>query len=343
MKKACIIGGGSWGSAMAIHLGRLQIDTRLWVREKEIYDEILRTGENKTFLPQVPFPSSVSFFLDLKEAIQETEAVFIAVPSRFCRKLYTEIVPFLTPEQAILSLTKGIEEGTLKRMSEVMAEVFPSSFHSRIAVLSGPSFAREVAESHPTAVVISSENLELAKKMQSLVSSMYFRAYRSDDIIGVELAGACKNVIAIATGISDSFGFGSNSMAALVTRGLTEMTRLGLNLGARQETYAGLAGIGDLVLTCTGNLSRNRYVGIELGKGKTLNEIIAGMKMIAEGITTTLSVRQLAQREKVEMPICEQVFSVLHQGKDPKKAFRNLMSRELKNEHKTTGGEKNEM
>jgi glycerol-3-phosphate dehydrogenase (NAD(P)+) len=324
---------------MAIHLGRLQVDTHLWIRESEIYEDILRTGENKIFLPQVLFPSSVSFFLDLKEALQETEAVFIAVPSRFCRKLYAQIAPFLIPEQAIVSLAKGIEEGSLKRMSEVMAEVFPSSFHSRIAVLSGPSFAREVAESHPTAVVISSENLELAKKIQALVSSLYFRAYSSDDIIGVELAGACKNVIAIATGISDSFGFGSNSMAALVTRGLTEMTRLGVNLGARQETYAGLAGIGDLVLTCTGKLSRNRYVGIELGKGKTLDEIKAGMKMIAEGITTTLSVHKLAQREKVEMPICEQVFSVLYRGKDPKIAFRDLMSRELKDEYKTTGGE----
>jgi len=336
VKKVCILGGGSWGSAMAIHLGKLQVDTHLWIREKEIYEEILRTGENKTFLPEVLYPSCVSFFLDLKEAIQEAEAVFIAVPSRFCRKMYTEIAPILNPEQSIVSLTKGIEEGTLKRMSEVMTEVFPPSFHSRIAVLSGPSFAREVAESHPTAVVISSRNLELAKKMQALISSMYFRAYSSDDIIGVELAGACKNVIAIATGISDSFGFGSNSMAGLVTRGLTEMTRLGVSLGARQETYAGLAGIGDLVLTCTGKLSRNRYVGIELGKGKSLDEIIAGMKMIAEGITTTQSVRQLAQRERVDMPICEQVFSVLYQGKSPKVAFRDLMSRQLKDEYKTS-------
>jgi glycerol-3-phosphate dehydrogenase (NAD(P)+) len=200
-----------------------------------------------------------------------------------------------------------------------------------------------VAESHPTAVVISSKNLELAKKIQALVSSMYFRAYSSDDVIGVELAGACKNVIAIATGISDSFGFGSNSMAGLVTRGLAEMTRLGVSLGAKKETYAGLAGIGDLVLTCTGKLSRNRYVGIELGKGKTLEEIISGMKMIAEGISTTLSVHQLAQREKVEMPICEQVFDVLYQGKNPKEAFRDLMSRELKDEYKTLEGVKNEI
>jgi glycerol-3-phosphate dehydrogenase (NAD(P)+) len=251
---------------MAIHLGRLQVDTHLWIREKEIYEDILRSGENKIFLPQIPFPSSVSFFRDLEKALQDTETVFIAVPSRFCRTMYGEIAPCLNPEHSIVSLTKGIEEGTLKRMSEVMTEVFPSSLRSRIAVLSGPSFAREVADSHPTAVVISSQNLDLAKKMRSLVSSMYFRAYSSDDVIGVELAGACKNVIAIATGISDSFGFGSNSMAGLVTRGLAEMTRLGIALGARQETYAGLAGIGDLVLTCTGKLSRNRFVGTELGK-----------------------------------------------------------------------------
>ncbi len=332
MKKVCIIGGGSWGSAMAVHLGRLEVKTNLWIREIEIYEEAIHTRENKTFLPHIVFPSSVSFFHDLEEAIRDTEVIFIAVPSRFCRKMYTTIAPFLSPDQSIVSLTKGIEENSLKRMSEVMEEVFPLALQPQIAVLSGPSFAREVAESHPTAVVISSKNLELAKKIQSLVSSLYFRAYSSDDIVGVELAGACKNVIAIATGISDSFGFGSNSMAGLVTRGLVEMIRLGVSLGARPETYAGLAGIGDLVLTCTGKLSRNRFVGSELGKGKTMGEINSGMKMIAEGITTTLSVHQLAEREKVEMPICEQVYYVLYKGKDPKEAFRDLMSRELKDE-----------
>lgn len=343
MNKVCIIGGGSWGSAMAIHLGRLKIATNLWIRETDIYEEALRTRTNKTFLPHIVFPSSVSFFHDLEDAIRNTQAIFIAVPSRFCRKLYANIAPFLSSEQFLVSLTKGIEEESLKRMSEVMEEVFSATSRSRIAVLSGPSFAREVAESHPTAVVISSKNPNLAKKIQALVSSLYFRAYSSDDIIGVELAGACKNVIAIATGISDSFGFGSNSMAGLVTRGLAEMTRLGVSLGARQETYAGLAGIGDLVLTCTGKLSRNRYVGGELGKGKTLEEIISGMKMIAEGITTTLSLHQLAQKEKVEMPICEQVFYVLYKGKNPKEAFRDLMSRELKDEYKTKKGKKNEI
>lgn len=339
MNKVCIVGGGSWGSAMAVHLGRLEVETHLWIKENDIYEELVRNGENKTFLPGISMPDSVVPFNNLKDAVKETEVIFIAVPSRFCRQMYTRMAPALHAGQCIVSLTKGIEEESLKRMSQVMSEIFPPIYRSRIAVLSGPSFAREVAESHPTAVVIASENLELAKKIQALLSGLYFRAYSSDDIIGVELAGACKNVIAIATGISDSLGFGSNSMAGLVTRGLAEMTRLGVSLGAKKETYAGLAGIGDLVLTCTGKLSRNRYVGSELGKGKNLEEIISGMKMIAEGITTTLSVCQLAQRENVEMPISEQVYSVLYEGKNPRDAFRELMSRELKDEYKTLKGE----
>lgn len=342
MKKVCIIGGGSWGSAMAVHLGRLNVQTHLWIREKNILEELNHKRENKTFLPGVRFPSAVTFSDDLEDAIKESEVVFIAVPSRFCRQMYTKMASFLNAGQCIVSLTKGIEEDSLKRMSEVMEEVFSSIFRSRIAVLSGPSFAQEVAESHPTAVVIASKNLELAKKIQALLSGLYFRAYSSVDIIGVELAGACKNVIAIATGISDSLGFGSNSMAGLVTRGLAEMTRLGVSLGAKQETYAGLAGIGDLVLTCTGKLSRNRYVGTELGKGKKLEEIISGMKMIAEGITTTLSVFLLAREVNVEMPISEQVYSILYERKNPRDAFRELMSRELKDEHKFFKGEKDE-
>ncbi len=343
MKKICVIGGGSWGSAMAIHLGRQDVATKLWVREKEIYEDIVNTRENRTFLPGATFPPAVSVFHDLQNAIAEAEGLFIAVPSHFCREIYTKIAPFLGQEHFVVSLTKGIEEDSLKRMSEVMVEVFPSEVHSRIAILSGPSFAREVAESHPTAVVISSKNPGLTKEIQVLVSNLYFRAYSSDDMIGIELAAASKNVIAIATGISDGFGFGSNSMAGLVTRGLAEMTRLGLKLGARQETYAGLAGLGDLVLTCTGKLSRNRYVGFELGKGKSLEEIVSGMKMIAEGISTTKSIRQLAQREKVEMPICEQVFQIIYGKKDPKQALYDLMSRELKEEYKTQKGDDDEI
>jgi len=331
--KAAVVGGGSWGSAFAVHLGRLNVPTTLWIREKEIYEEILRRGENRAFLPGIPFPPPVSFSTELDEAVKDADVVFIAVPSRFCRRIYLELAPLLSPSQLLVSLTKGIEEESLKRMSEVMEDVLGPAFHSRIAVLSGPSFAREVAESHPTAVVVASRAAELARMVQELVSSLYFRAYSSEDIIGVELAGACKNIIAIATGISDSLGFGSNSMAGLVTRGLAEMTRLGIKLGARLETYAGLAGIGDLVLTCTGKLSRNRYVGLELGKGKPLEEIVSGMTMVAEGVTTTLSVRELARREGVEMPICEQVYLVLYTKKDPRVAFRDLMSRELKVEY----------
>jgi glycerol-3-phosphate dehydrogenase (NAD(P)+) len=337
--KATIIGGGSWGSAFAIHLGRLKVSIKLWIKEEEIYRDIRNTGENSVFLPGVAFPSSVSFFLDLSQAVEDSDIVFIAVPSRFCRNIYKRLAPFLNSSQIIVSMTKGIEEDSLKRMSEVMKEVFSQSFVPYIGVLSGPSFAREVAESHPTVVVVASKDIRLAKKIQTFVSGLYFRAYSSTDIVGVELAGACKNVIAIATGISDSFGFGSNSMAGLVTRGLAEMTRLGLKLGARLETYAGLAGIGDLVLTCTGKLSRNRFVGCELGKGKELENIVSGMKMIAEGISTTLSIHQLSKKENVEMPICEQVFRIIYEGKSPKAAFQELMSRELKNEFKTIKGE----
>ncbi|UCE22076.1 MAG: NAD(P)-dependent glycerol-3-phosphate dehydrogenase [Candidatus Aminicenantes bacterium] len=331
--KVSIIGGGTWGTAFAIHLGRLKIETQLWIREKEVVEEVLQYRENRTFLPGYVFPPTVSFFHDIKDALSSAKTVFIAVPSKFCRKIYEQIAPHLSPQHMIVSLTKGIEEGSLKTMSGVMKEVFSPYFIPRIAVLSGPSFAKEVAESHPTAVVLASREIKQAKKIQHSISSPVFRTYTSDDIIGVELAGAVKNVIAIAAGISDSLQFGSNSVAALVTRGIAEMTRLGVQLGAIQETFAGLAGIGDLVLTCTGKLSRNHYVGMELGKGKSLDEIVSSMKMVAEGITTTLSVHQLAKKEKIEMPICEQVFQVLYKNKNPRKALQNLMSRKLKSEY----------
>lgn len=340
--KVSVIGGGTWGTAFALHLGRLKIETQLWIREKEVYEEAMRYRQNRTFLPGFALPPTVSFFHDIKGAVSSTEIVFIAVPSKFCRKIYEQIVPHLSSQHMIVSMTKGIEEGSLKTMSEVMEEVFAPYFIPRIAVLSGPSFAKEVAESHPTAVVLASREPNQAKKIQHSISSPVFRTYTSDDITGVELAGAVKNVIAIAAGISDSLQFGSNSVAALVTRGIAEMTRLGVKLGARQETFAGLAGIGDLVLTCTGKLSRNHYVGTELGKGKSLKDIVSSMKMVAEGITTTLSVHQLTKREKIEMPICEQVFQVLYKNKNPRKALQNLMSRKLKSEYKVEQEESNE-
>ncbi len=331
--KASVIGGGTWGSAFALHLGRLNIQTKLWIREEDVYEEALRHKENRTFLPDHVFPETVSFFHNHEEALKSSDIVFIAVPSKFCRQVYQQLGPHLASNQMIVSLTKGIEENSLKRMSEVMEEVFSPLFTPRIAVLSGPSFAKEVAEGHPTAVVLASRDENQVKKIQHLISSPVFRTYTTTDIVGVELGGAVKNVIAIAAGISDSLQFGSNSVAALVTRGIAEMTRLGIKLGARMETFAGLAGIGDLVLTCTGKLSRNHFVGTELGKGKFLSEIVSSMKMVAEGITTTLSVHQLAQKENIEMPICEQVYQVLYENKDPRKALENLMTRKLKSEY----------
>jgi glycerol-3-phosphate dehydrogenase (NAD(P)+) len=332
--KASVIGGGTWGSAFALHLGRLNIKTKLWIREKDVYEEALRYKENRTFLPGFAFPQPVSFFNDTKEAVASSDIIFIAVPSKFCRRIYEELASHLSSDNIIISLTKGIEEQSLKRMSEVMEEVFSPYFIPRIAVLSGPSFAKEVAEHHPTAVVLASKDQDMAKELQRLISSHTFRTYTSDDIIGVELAGATKNVIAIAAGISDALQFGTNATAALITRGMAEVTRLGVKLGARMETFAGLAGIGDLVLTCTGKLSRNRHTGYELGKGKSLPEIVSTMKMVAEGISTTISVHKLAKRGKVEMPICEQIYQVLYKQKDPRAALQDLMMRKLKSEYK---------
>jgi len=330
--KVCVIGGGSWGSAFALHLGRNNIETHLWIRERDIFEDAIRFRENKTFLPGAIFPSSVSFFHELGECIQSTEIVFVAVPSKFCRNIYTKIQPCLSSQHIIVSLTKGIEDGTLKRMSEVMAEIFSPHFTPHIAVLSGPSFAKEVADAHPTAVVVSSEDNAVAKEVQHHVSGSYLRAYTSEDVLGVEIASALKNVVAIASGISDGLQFGDNSRAALITRGLAEITRLGITLGAKRETFAGLTGVGDLVLTCTGQLSRNHYVGYEIGQGKRMAEVVSNMKMVAEGITTTLSGYQLAQRENVEMPIHEQAYLVLYKNKDPQTALQDLMARKLKDE-----------
>jgi len=330
--KVAVIGGGSWGSAFALHLGRKDIDTRLWIRENNICESAIQCRENTTFLPGAIFPPSVTFHNELADAVESAEFVFIAVPSQFCRSVYNMLRPHLNSDQIIVSMTKGIEEGSLKRMSEVMTELFSSPIDPKIAILSGPSFAKEVAEAHPTAVVVASGNPETAKSIQIAISGPSFRAYTSDDVMGIELAGSLKNVIAIAAGISDGLQFGDNSRAALITRGLAEITRLGLKLGAKQETFAGLAGVGDLVLTCTGQLSRNHYVGYEIGRGKNFNEIISHMKMIAEGIKTALTGRQLALRENVEMPIFEQAYLVLYKEKNPRTALQDLMARKLKNE-----------
>jgi len=330
--KASVIGGGSWGSAFSIHLGRKGIETKLWIREPEVYEFTSIHRENKTFLSGFKFPPSVSFHHDLKEALKGSDIVFVAVPSEYCRKMYENMAPLLNEGQIIISLTKGIEYKSLKRMSELMQELFPPENFLKTAVLSGPSFAREVADSHPTAVVVASNDLAVARNVQLFVSDNFFRAYTSNDVIGVELAGALKNIIAISAGISAGLGYGNNSLAALMTRGIAEITRLGVKMRAKPETFSGLAGMGDLVLTCTGELSRNRHVGYELGKGNSIKDILKKMQMVAEGVTTTLSARKLAERYEIEMPICEQVYKILYKNKDPRKALKDLMTRKLKEE-----------
>jgi glycerol-3-phosphate dehydrogenase (NAD(P)+) len=327
---AAVIGGGSWGSAFALHLGRLQRKTLLWVREPEVFKDLRENRRNSLFLPGFSFPAEVSFSSEIREAASSAPILFIAVPSRFCRAVFEDIAPALKTNQIVVSLTKGIEAGTLKRMSEVMNEVFSRSALPFLAVLSGPSFAREVAKKHPTAVVVASKNGPAARTVQNFISNIHFRAYTSGDVTGVELAGALKNVVALAAGILDALRYGHNPRAALITRGIAEMTRLGLNCGARKETFLGLAGIGDLVLTCTARQSRNYHVGFELGKGRRLAEILAETNMVAEGITTTLSARDLAGKEGVEMPICTEVYRVLYEDKDPQESVRDLMLRALK-------------
>ena len=330
--KTSVIGGGSWGSAFALHLGKLGVRTKLWVREEAVFETLRKTRENKAFLAGHVFPDQVSFYRDLPEAVVSSDVLFIAVPSQYCRSVYTEMAPYLAHGPVVVSLTKGLEPKSLKRMSQVMEEAFQPFRKPALAVLSGPSFAKELALEHPTAVVVASRDLECARKIQHLVSNLTLRAYASTDVTGVELCGAMKNVIAIAAGISDALEFGLNSRAALITRGLAEMTRLGTHLGARKETFSGLAGMGDLILTCTGELSRNHFVGYELGKGKSLWTILGRMKMVAEGVRTTLSVHNLARRESMEMPISDEVYQVLYGNRSPKKAIDNLMSRTLKTE-----------
>ncbi len=330
--KASVIGAGSWGSAFARYLGQIKIPTQLWVREEDIWKDLVAHRENRTFLPGYTFPAAVGFSNNVRESVLFGDILFIAVPSRYCRSVYAKIAPYLQAGQTVVSLTKGIDQKTLKRMSQVMDEVFRPHARPHIAVLSGPSFARDVAAGHPTALVVASHDFETARTIQHLLSSLTIRVYTTSDVTGVEISGALKNVIAIAAGIADAMDFGLNSRAALITRGLVEITRIGLALGAQKKTFSGLAGIGDLVLTCTGELSRNHFVGYQLGKGKSLEAILSRMKMVAEGVGTTDSARRLAKAQGVEMPIANQIYQVLYRNKSPRQALEELMTRALREE-----------
>jgi glycerol-3-phosphate dehydrogenase (NAD(P)+) len=331
MSRIAVIGAGAWGTALAIVAGRAaDHEVRLWALEKEVCQAITTSGINSVFLPGCPLPPSITATNDFREALAGAEIVVSVMPSHHCRRTFEHMAQWLQPQMLFLSATKGIENDTLLRMSEVIQEVVGRfcGFPPKIAALSGPSFAQEVAQGSPTAVTVASAGAELAATAQKQFSDPSFRIYMNDDLVGVELGGALKNVIAIAAGVCNGLGLGHNSAAALMTRGLAEITRLAVACGAKPQTMAGLAGMGDLVLTCTGGLSRNRSVGTALGQGQPLQQIIAGMHgKVAEGVLTTNAALGLARKYSVEMPITEQMYAILHDGKSPHIAIRELMTR----------------
>ena len=332
MSKIAIIGAGAWGTALSIVLGRQNRHTvRLWAREERVCESISQTRRNTVFLPDYSIPDSVDVTTNLVAAVAQAQIVVSAVPSQHCRLIFEQLSAHLRPQIQVVSATKGLEQATLLRMTEVIGTVL--NHKCAIGALSGPSFAAEVARGDPTALAVASLNSDLMTAVQNEFSDSSFRIYRNHDVTGVELGGSLKNIIAIAAGVCHGLGLGHNSIAALITRGLTEMTRLVVTCGGRAETLAGLAGLGDLVLTCTGELSRNRSIGIELGKGRKLPDIIAGMHgQVAEGVFTTYAAVQLAHAHAVEMPITEQMHAILNAGRPPRHAIQELMARDFKSE-----------
>lgn len=331
MSRITVIGGGAWGTALAVVAARRGgHEVRLWALEKEVCESVSRCHSNNLFLPGVSLPANITAHNDFHDALERADIVVSVMPSHHCRRSFEHMAQWLRPEMLFVSATKGVENDTLLRMSEVIHEVVERycGFQPKVIALSGPSFAREVAECKPTAVTVASTDLQQAAQVQKEFSDPAFRIYVNDDLTGVELGGALKNVIAIAAGICEGLGIGHNALAALITRGLVEITRLAVACGGKPQTMAGLAGMGDLVLTCTGGLSRNRSVGIALGQGKKLDSIMAGMHgMVAEGVLTTNAAIGLAKRYGVEMPITEQMYAILHDGKSPHDAIRELMTR----------------
>jgi len=332
MKRISIIGAGNWGTALAATLAHMKSAIALWAYEPEVVASLRSRQENEIFLPGVKLPENISATGDLGEAMAGAEIVVTVMPSHVCRALYARMLPHSRPEMIFVSATKGIEADSLMRMSEVIQQVVGTRFSPHLAALSGPSFAREVLRGDPTAVVVASSDHHVAQVVQREFSSRTLRLYTSSDMVGVELGGAVKNVIAIAAGVVEGLGLGHNPTAALITRGLVEMTRLACACGGRRETLAGLAGMGDLVLTCTGELSRNRQVGVELGRGRSLEDILGSMRMVAEGVKTTTATVALAAKHQVEMPITRQVHRILRGEMPPREAIRELMGRTLKEE-----------
>ena len=335
MSRIAVVGAGAWGTALAMALARRGGHAiQLWANECEVVESVAKRRINEQFLPGFELPPPIQVTNDLGVALKGAEIMLSVMPSQHCRSLFERMVPALRPETLVVSCTKGLESATLQRMSEVITDVVRTNgWTPRVGALSGPSFAKEVARGDPTAVTVASTDVDLARSTQHALNSSRFRVYTNDDVIGVELGGALKNIIAIAAGVCDGLGLGHNSIAALITRGLAEITRLVIACGGRSDTMAGLAGLGDLVLTCTGDLSRNRSVGVELGRGRKLPDIISGMHgAVAEGVFTIKAAVGLARTKNIEMPITEQMFAILEQGRAPQQAIEELMTRVARSE-----------
>lgn len=327
-----VVGAGSWGTALANVLAVKGYRIDLWVFEDEVCQQINETGENKLFLPDIKLSENLRPTTNLNEVVQDKDLVLIVVPSHVMRPVSLQMASDLSAQTVVVSASKGIENDTLLTMSGVLKQTLKGLSDDRISILSGPTFAREVALGLPTVITAASSNLACAQQVQQVFATPAFRVYTNDDVIGVELGGSVKNVIAIAAGMIDGLGLGLNTRAALITRGLTEIRRLGLAMGANPRTFTGLAGVGDLVLTCTGNLSRNHTVGLKIGQGMKLKDVLAEMRMVAEGVKTARSVYNLSIRLGVEMPIAHAVYHILHEDLAPRDAAYQLMTRDLKSE-----------
>jgi len=325
-----VLGAGGWGTTLALLLDGKGYAVRLWEYRRLAAERLQLERENVEFLPGIPLPESILIHYDAEKCLEGVSVVLLAIPSQFVRSALKNLVAYVPANAIIVNAAKGIEEETLKRPSEVVADLIPEALHDRYVALSGPSHAEEVSRGIPTSVVAAGLSLETAQIVQELFFTPAFRVYASQDLVGVELGGALKNIIAIATGIADGLGFGDNTKGALLTRGLAEISRLGVKMGGQPRTFAGLSGMGDLITTCMSRHSRNRYVGEQVGKGKSLREVLMGMSMVAEGVSTTRSARALAHREGVPMPITEAAYTVLFEGKNPRQAVTELMTRDLK-------------
>lgn len=332
LNKVTVLGAGSWGTALSIVLADNGHDVRLWAHRKEQADEINEKRYNQKYLNNIRIPENITAFHDMEKALNETEAVVFVVPTKAVREVAKKVKDCLKHQVTLIHAAKGIEPGTLKRVSEMLEEELPDHLYNDIVVLSGPSHAEEVSERQPTTVTVSSESLEEAEHAQDLFMNEHFRVYTNPDILGVEIGGALKNIIALGAGISDGLGYGDNAKAALITRGLAEIARLGTKMGANPLTFAGLTGVGDLIVTCTSQHSRNWRAGNMLGKGYTLDEVLDQMGMVVEGVRTTKAAHQMSEAFEVEMPITTGLYKVLFEDKKPKDVVDQLMTRGRRHE-----------